>query len=197
VLSDIDNRKTISAISKLVMKKLYYFLLFIPFLFSCEKNIETIRISDIESLPSQTVRDLVTVYSDSGLTQLVMSTPLVEIYSDRKPPYSEFPKGLKVLFHDGNPEPIATISSKYARFYEDKKIWELKDSVIAVNEKNEILETELLYWDQEKDLVYTERFVKITSEDQIVMGTGFEANSRLTKWKIRNVSATIYLREEE
>ncbi len=179
------------------MKKLCYLLLFIPFLFSCEKNLETIRKSDIESLPSQTVRDLVTVYSDSGLTQLVMLSPIVQVYSDHKPPYSEFPEGIKVLFHDGNPEPIASLSSKYARYYEDKKIWELKDSVVAVNEKNEILETELLYWNQEKDLVYTERFVRITSEEQIVMGTGFEANSRLTKWKIRNVSATIYVKEEE
>jgi hypothetical protein len=69
--------------------------------------------------------------------------------------------------------------------------------VVVVNEKNEILETELLYWDQEKDIVYTDRFVKITSEDQIVMGTGLESNPRFTKWKIRNVSATIYIKDEK
>ncbi len=161
-------------------------------MFACENKIETIRKSDIESMPSLTVRDFETVYSDSARIVFVMRSPLLERYTDRKPQYSEFRKGINVAFHDGHPEPIASLNSKYARYLEEKKLWELKDSVTAINEKGETLETELLYWDQEKDLVYTDRFVRITSEDQIVMGTGLEANSRFTRWKIRNVSATIY-----
>jgi len=167
------------------------------FLFSCERKIEIIQKSDIESLPSLIEKDFETVYTDSGKIQLVMRSPIMEMYNNRKPQYTEFRKGIRVFFHDGNPEPIASITCKYARYIEDKKLWELKDSVTAVNEKNETLETELLYWDQEKDVVYTERFVRIKSEEQIVMGTGFQANSRFTRWKIRNVSATIYLKDEE
>jgi len=163
----------------------------------CEKKIDTIKKSDIESLPFQTATDVSTEYTDSGKVQLVLQSPILEKYTDTKSPYSEFRKGLKVFFYDGHPEPVARLSSKYAKYLDDKKIWELKDSVIAVNEKNEILETEMLYWDQEKDLVYTDRFVKITSEDQVVMGTGLEANSRFTKPRIRNVSAIIYISDEE
>jgi hypothetical protein len=74
---------------------------------------------------------------------------------------------------------------------DDKKLWELRDSVVAVNEKNERLETELLYWDQTKDLVYTDRFVRITSEDDVVMGIGLKSNSRFTNWWIINSSAKI------
>ena len=62
---------------------------------------------------------------------------------------------------------------------------------MVVNEKDERLETELLYWDREKELVYTDRFVKITTEDEIVMGIGLESNPRFTKYVIKNVSATI------
>ncbi|HOM41658.1 MAG TPA: LPS export ABC transporter periplasmic protein LptC, partial [Bacteroidales bacterium] len=160
--------------------------LFLPaivlFIFSCEQKFETIRKSDIESLPTLTVKDFETVYTDSAKIQLIMRSTLLERYTDRKPQYSEFRKGITVLFHDGNPEPVASLTSKYARFNEDKKLWELKDSVVVVNEKKETLETELLYWDQEKDFVYTDRFVRITSEEQIVMGTGLEANSRFTRW---------------
>jgi len=167
------------------------------FFSSCERKMEIIQKSDIESLPSLIEKDFETVYTDSAKIQIVMRSPLMERYTGRKPQYTEFRKGIKVFFHDGNPEPIASIACRYARYIEDKKLWELKDSVTAVNEKNETLETELLYWDQEKDIVYTERFVRIKSEEQIVMGTGFEANSRFTRWKIRNVSATIYLKDEE
>jgi len=163
---------------------------------SCSKKLETIKKSDIESLPTITVRDFVTTYSDSSLRQLEMHSPIVERYTNKKPPYSEFRKGIKVIFFDGKKEAVGTLSSKYARVMEDKRIWELKDSVVAVNERNEILETELLYWDQNKELVYTDRFVRITYKDEIVMGTGLEADSRFTNSKIRNVSAIIYLSEE-
>ena len=163
----------------------------------CEKKIDTIKKSDIESLPFQTATDVSTEYTDSGKVQLVLQSPVVEKYTNTKSPYSEFRKGLKVFFYDGHPEPVARLSSNYAKYMDDKRIWELKDSVIAINEKNEILETEMLYWDQVKDLVYTDRFVRITSEDQIVMGTGLEANSRFTKPRIRNVSAIIYVSDEE
>jgi LPS export ABC transporter protein LptC len=89
------------------------------------------------------------------------------------------------------------LSSRYARYEDARKLWELKDSVIAINEKKERLETELLYWDQDKNIVYTDRFVKITSEDQIIMGTGLESDPRFTKWRIRNVSAQFYIKDEK
>ena len=173
-------------------------LVFASFIFfSCERKIDIIKNSDIESLPTTTVKDFRTVYTDSAKLQLVMSSPLMERYANQKSPYSEFRKGIKVLFHDGHADPIARLTSKYAKLTEEKRLWELKDSVVVINEKNEILETELLYWDQDKDIVYTDRFVKITSKDQIVIGTGLESNSRLTKWKIRNVSATILVDDEK
>jgi len=68
--------------------------------------------------------------------------------------------------------------------------------VVVVNETNDKLETEQLFWDQEKDIIYTERFVKITNEDQTVIGTGFESDPRLNRRKIKDVTATIYLRDE-
>lgn len=162
---------------------------------SCDKKIDIIRKSDIESLPTQTVKDFTTTYTDSAKKQLVMSSSLMERYTNRKDPYWEFRSGIKVVFYDGRKEPVGTITSKYARYEENKKLWELKDSVIAVNEKKEIMETELLYWSQEKDLVYTDRFVRMTTEDQIVLGTGFESDPKLNSPHIRNVSATFYIKE--
>jgi len=164
---------------------------------SCDKKIDIIRKSAIESLPTQTVKDFITTYTDSATKQLVMSSPLMERYTNRKEPYWEFRTGIRVVFYDGKKEPVGTLTSKYARYAEDRKLWELKDSVIAVNEKNEIMETELLYWDQGKELVYTDRFVRMTSEDQIVMGTGFQSDPRFMDWHIRNVSASFYIKEEK
>ena len=166
-------------------------LLVVPFLMSCDRKMDTIKNSDILSLPTQTVKIFETVYTDSARLQLILSSSLMERYANSKPPYSEFRNGIKVLFYDGHKEPIASFTSKYAKFLEDKRLWELKDSVVAINEKNERLETELLYWDQEKDHVYTDRAVRIITEDDIVLGIGLESNSRFTNWWILNSKATI------
>jgi LPS export ABC transporter protein LptC len=164
---------------------------------SCENKIDRIPKSDLLSLPSVTVRNFKTFFTDSGKLQLVMSSPLMEKYINTDAPYSEFRSGIKVFFHDGKKEPVASVSAKYGKFHEKDNLWELKDSVVVVNETNDKLETELLFWDQMKDLIYTDRFVKITNENLISQGFGFESDSHLKNRKIKKVSATIYLPETQ
>ena len=125
-----------------------------------------------------------------------MTFSIMETYNNDDSPYSEFKQGIKVNFYEGKDEPVGTASAKYAKYTDKKKLWELKDSVVVVNETNDKLETEQLFWDQEKDQIYTDRFIKITNEDHTVMGTGFESDPRLTRRKIKNVTATIYLKDE-
>lgn len=173
------------------------FLLISFFVISCENKIETIKNIDLLSLPSVTVKNFETFYTDSGRLQLVMSSPIMEQYDNAEDPYYEFVSGINVYSHNGTKDTVGSIAAKYAKYTNKKTLWELRDSVVVINEKKDKLETELLFWDQGKDLIYTDRFVKITNEDQIVMGTGFESDSHLTNRKIRNVKATIYLKDEK
>jgi hypothetical protein len=69
--------------------------------------------------------------------------------------------------------------------------------VVAINEAGDKLETELLFWDQKKDIIYTDRFVKITTEDQIIQGYGLESDPKLSKRRIKNMSAIIYINDEK
>lgn len=163
---------------------------------SCETKVEIIKNSDVLSMPSMTGRDFVTVYNDSGKVQLVMRAPIMETYTNDDSPYTEFVSGIYVVFYDGHKDSVGYATSKYAKFIDKKKLWELRDSVILVNVSNDRLETEQLFWDQEKDFIYTDRFVKIINEDQIIMGTGFESDIRLTTRRIKNPSGPIYLKDE-
>lgn len=166
-------------------------------LFSCERKVDTIKKAEILTLPSVTVINFQTVFTDSGKVQLIMAAPVMESFDKtEESPYSEFSSGIEVTFYDGHKDPVATVNAKYAKFTDKKKLWELKDSVVVVNESGNKLETELLYWDQDKDLIYTDRFVKMTSEDQTMLGNGFESDSRLTRRRIKKVTATIYLNDE-
>jgi LPS export ABC transporter protein LptC len=163
---------------------------------SCENKISQIPKSDLLTLPSLTGKDIETVLTDSGRIQLIMTSPLVEQYDKSDKPYSEFRFGLKVIAYNGQKDPVASVTAKYGKCT-DNNLWELRDSVVVINENNEKLETEVLFWNQQKDLIYTDRFVKITSEDEVIQGIGFESDSHLSKQKIKKVTADIYLKDEK
>lgn len=163
---------------------------------SCESKIDIPK-SDILSLPAMTVENSQTVMTDSGRIELIMSFPLMEQYTHVEKPYYEFREGVRVDFYDGDTLVQGSVTAKYARFDETSEIWELKDSVVVINKENEMLETELLFWDKKKDLIYTDRFVKMTGAEQITQGIGFEADSRLRRQHIKKVSAVFTVDDEE
>ena len=174
-------------------------LAFIPVLLllsSCEKKIDKIKKNEILTLPSITVKSFQTVFDDSGKVQLVMTSPLMETYDNVDIPYSEFKSGIKVVFYDGHKDPVGSVIAKYAKFINKNNLWELRDSVVVVNQTNDRLETEQLFWDQGKDNIYTDRFVKITSEDMNIIGTGFESDTHLNRRRIKNPSGPISLSNE-
>jgi LPS export ABC transporter protein LptC len=166
-------------------------------LVSCENKNDIIPKSDYLKLPSLSAENFQTVTADSGKTDLILSSPIMEQYDNTDAPYTEFRKGLKVEFYDGKPNLQGSVTAKYARFDKNSQIWELKDSVVVINENNDKLETEQLNWDQAKDLIYTDRFVKITSEDEIIQGFGFQSDSHLHRQEIKKVSAIIYVENKE
>jgi LPS export ABC transporter protein LptC len=166
------------------------------FLSSCEKKIDKIKKTDILTLPTITVRNDTTVFDDSGKVQLIMIFPLMETFDKTDIPYSEFPEGITVHFYDGQKDPVGSVTSKYAKYLNKKNLWELRDSVVVINQTNDKLETEQLFWDQVKDNIYTDRFVKISNEDLTIIGTGFESDTHLNKRRIKNISGPIYLNNE-
>lgn len=165
--------------------------------FSCENKINLVPNSDLLTLPSLSVKDVETVYTDSGRLELILTAPVIEEYNNIESPYDEFKSGIRLVFYDGKKESQGTVTARYAKYTKASNLWELRDSVVVINEGNDKLETEVLYWDETKNLIYSDRFVRITNEDQIVMGTGFESDPRLSKRKIKKVSATIYLKDEK
>lgn len=164
--------------------------------YSCRDDIEIINRSISENTPTQIAENFGTSYTDSALLQMRMEAPLMEYYGKMEEPYSDFPEGIIVYFYNEQGEPNGHISAKFARYFEAKQLWEVRDSVVALNEKNELLETELLFWDEPGDLIYTDKFVRITQQDQIIRGYGLESDPRFLKWKINNVTATLYLDDE-
>jgi LPS export ABC transporter protein LptC len=171
-------------------------ILIVMMVMSCEHKIPVMAKSDLLTLPSLSGKDVKTIVNDSGRIQLILSSPLIEQYDNADPKYAEFRQGIKVDFYDGKPNTEAIVTAKFAKCT-NNNLWELRDSVVVTNDKNEKLETELLFWNQEKDRIYTDRFVKITSPNEVIQGIGFQSDSHLVNRKILKVTAHINLPDEK
>ncbi len=163
---------------------------------SCENKTDLPKFECL-SLPAVTVKNFETVFDDSGKVQLILTSPLMEKYDNKDAPYTEFRMGIKAVFYDGKDTASGYVTAKYAKYTDANNTWELKDSVVVVDENKVRLETEHLNWTQQKDQIYTDRFVKITDGDQVMQGFGFESDSHLQHRRIKQVSATMYIKDEE
>lgn len=164
--------------------------------FSCKEKIDITNVFINREEPTQIAHDFTTTYSDSAILQLRMKSPLMKYYGNMEEVYADFDEGIEVYFYEGVDSLKGQITANFARYLEAEKLWEVRDNVVAINKSGDILETELLYYDEETELIYTDKFVRISQEDQIIMGTGMESDSRFDSWEIKNVSATLYIKDE-
>jgi LPS export ABC transporter protein LptC len=166
----------------------------ILFFVSCENDIKKVSLSGIEDLPEQTLKDAELIYSDSGKVQMLLKAPVIDRYGGEEN-YNEFPKGIKASFYDEKGQIKSSLTANYAIHFEKMKIMEAKNNVVLVNrENNEQLNTEHLVWDEKRAIIYSDKFVKITTKDEVLLGEGFESDETFTKWKIISPKGSFPLR---
>jgi len=141
--------------------------------------------------PTQEVYDVVHYYSDSAVVKLKIDAPVQLDFEDGD---SEFPKGIFIEFYDKKGEVTNTLRANYCKYDHEEKVYKATgDVVMKALKTNEQLNTEELFWNPDKEIVYTEKFVRIETEDNIIKGNGLESNQDFTEWTIKNSVGTIAL----
>lgn len=171
----------------------------IAMLFACKNEMsEVAAINFVDSLPDVTANDVEFTYSDSAKVQVRLMSPHMQSWESEDEPYTLFPQGFKVDFFDSLLNITTTITAEYGIHYREKGIMEARNNVVVTNfETGERLNTEELIWDEKKKLIFSNKFVKITSEDGVIYGDGLEADQDFSKRKIINPSGEIEVKEDE
>jgi LPS export ABC transporter protein LptC len=170
------------------------FLFFI--VYGCENDLDKVKLYSKGKLsPQESAKSIKILYSDSARLQVEITAPVLNRYETDNP-YIEMPKGVHALFFDESLQVRSKLDADYGIRYEREQRMEARKNVIVVNEKGEKLNTEHLIWDEKKEKLYSDDFVKITTKDEIIFGNGFEANQDFTKYKIFNIKGTISLNNE-
>ena len=91
---------------------------------------------------------------------------------------------------------VTTLVSDTAYFFNKEELWKLMGNVHIQNLKGEQFDTELLYWDQRTQRIYSDEFIRIEQPDRIITGHGFESNQQMTVYTIRKPEGIFYVDEE-
>lgn len=188
-----------------LLKKYYYiaaayFVAAMLLLNGCSKKqnsnitLETKNRAEIPGLEADTISSIIT---ESGNIKFRISAGKYFIYDKAEEPYWDFPNGAKFERFSDSLKIDSEISCKKATYLEKKQLWELRNRVVAKNIKGEIFETELLYWDEKKETVYTEELIRITRENEIITGKNFTSNQDFSKYEIKNTQAVFQIQLED
>lgn len=140
-------------------------------------------------------KDVVTLYSDSAKLLVKLQAPLQQEFENGD---GVFPKGLYVEFYEKPGQMTSTLKANYAKQDRNKDLYLAKGNVVVKNlQKQEMLETEELYWNKNKQEIYTDKFVKITTAEEVITGKGLRANQDFSRYSITKVTGTFSLKEEE
>jgi LPS export ABC transporter protein LptC len=170
----------------------------VAMLFSCKNEMSEVVAMDFnDTLPDVSAKNIEFTFSDSARVQVRLMGPVMHAYKGDDA-YMVFPDGFSVEFYDSVLTVTTTITGDYGIHYNEKKLMEARRNVVVTNfETGERLDTEELIWDQAKEIIYSNKFVKITSEDGVLYGDTLIASQDFSKRSILHPSGEIEVNEDD
>ena len=110
--------------------------------------------------------------------------------------FIEFPKTLHVDFYDTTGRIESILDAHYAKYREFERKVYLRDSVVVINKmKGDTLKTNELWWDQEKQEFFTDKYVEVRQPDKVIFARdGLRAKQDLSEYWFYSANGTIMTR---
>jgi len=169
------------------------------FLASCENDLRDLqKISANEvSKPIEKFTGVDVIYSDSAKVKAHMTAPLMINYKVKKP-YTEMPKGVKIIFYDNNLVESSTIVADYAIRREVEKVIELRKNVVGTNAKGDTFSSEELVWDEATKQIHSNQLVHVKMADgSITDGTSFTSDENFDHWIMQQGKGIIHVNDKD
>ena len=158
---------------------------------SCETDMKRVhQISSKKEAAIETGKDVELIYSMEGKVMYKIEGSRL-IRHNTADPFTEFPDNVLIYMYNDSMEIESQLSANYGISYENEDKMIVRDNVILSNSKGETLYTEELIWDEKKALIYSDKFVEITTPREIIYGDGFEASEDFSYYKIKKIRGTI------
>ena len=150
--------------------------------FSCKGKLAEADALNVKEAPVQTVDDMFIVQTENGRIQMRTEAPLMERYERDTMSFELFPKGFFVYGYTDSGKletEIVADNARHLKYKDGRESWEAFGNVVVRNLiKQEVMETDTLYWDQKNEKIYTHCYVRMYSPDGFMQGYGMESDQR-------------------
>jgi LPS export ABC transporter protein LptC len=173
------------------MKTINLFLVWAIWLSACSKN-EITQPLEYDG-PQSEAENVELYYSENQVVKVKLLADLVHefINGDR-----EFPKGIYIEFFDDEGNLASKLRANHAFYFKKDNLWKATGKVEVLNlKKNEQLNTEELFWRPAKEEIFTETFVTIRMQTEVIYGEGLEAKQDMSTYTIKKPQGEFTLEE--
>lgn len=143
--------------------------------------------------PVSEVENVELYYSENDKVKVKMVADLLYTFENED---REFPKGVYMEFYDESGKLESTLQANHAFFFKKENQWRGRGNVEVKNvEKSEQLNTEELFWKPKEKKIFTEKFVTIRQQGDVIYGEGLEANQDLSDYIIKKPAGEFEVKE--
>jgi LPS export ABC transporter protein LptC len=149
------------------------------FLTACENDPQAIKEWTEKKVLVEVGKNIESYLSQGGKMRAKLVSPLMYRY-ESDTVYTEFPKTLHVDFYDDSIKVESWLTAMYGKYFENLNKVYLRDSVIVINREGDTLRCPELWWDQNRQIFYTDLPARLDGKDKHITGNqGLEATQDL------------------
>jgi LPS export ABC transporter protein LptC len=130
------------------------------------------------------------ISSEGKMKAKLVAPFMIRVMADTQ--YLEFPRSMHVDFYDDSTRVETWLDCKYGKYFENLKKVYLRDSVVVITIKGDTLRCHDLWWDQNREIFYTDSIATYRSPgNDITGGKGMEATQDLKTVKFKSPLGTV------
>jgi LPS export ABC transporter protein LptC len=135
--------------------------------------------------PLMETTNVLTLFSDSAKLKFKLTAPLEQQFENGDALY---PKGMVVTFYASDGKTVVnTLTARYGKVEKSTSLYIMRGDVRVANvPKQQKMNTEELFFDKGKQLIYTKpaMFVKVETPTEFLTGYGLTANQDFSRYRI-------------
>lgn len=134
--------------------------------------------------PLREAENITMYYTEKSRMKVMLKAKKINEFQNGN---SEFPEGIFIEFYDDLGSITSTLRANSAYYFREENKWRGIGDVEVINiEKQQQLNTEELFWKPDTRKIFTDKFVTVKLENEILYGTGFDADQDLTNYTMKN-----------
>lgn len=139
--------------------------------------------------PLMSATDIHTIFTDSAQPKIDMTAPMQNEYANGN---RVFPKGITIWFYNEQGQLESKLTANHGYYDKATEIYTGKGNVVVENIiKHEKLNSEELKWSRFEKRVYTDKFVRIETPQEILLGEGLTAAQDFSTYRILKPRGTL------